>query len=120
MDHSSALLPISRLTTIEGVNKRPTTVGSADSWRTMGSAAAGLIASPHPRPEPAGPTAPTETATPAPVAVSGTPEPATPTSAPSTAASTSGPKSNDAAEMLRVHNDLRAAIGAPAVRADDR
>jgi len=27
---------------------------------------------------------------------------------------------NDAAEMLRVHNDLRAAIGAPTVRADDR
>lgn len=27
---------------------------------------------------------------------------------------------NDATEMLRVHNDLRAAVGAPAVRADDR
>ncbi len=27
---------------------------------------------------------------------------------------------NDAAEMLRVHNDLRAAVGAPTVRADER
>jgi uncharacterized protein YkwD len=27
---------------------------------------------------------------------------------------------NDAAEMLRVHNELRAAVGAPAVRADER
>ena len=27
---------------------------------------------------------------------------------------------NDAVEMLRVHNDLRAAVGAPAVRADER
>src|SRR4029077_4264614 len=33
---------------------------------------------------------------------------------------TSGPRSNDAAEMLSVHNALRAAIGAPAVRGDDR
>ena len=37
----------------------------------------------------------------------------TPTAAPSANA-------NDAAEMLRVHNELRAAIGAPAVRADQR
>jgi uncharacterized protein YkwD len=32
----------------------------------------------------------------------------------------SDPKSNDSAAMLRVHNELRAAIGAPAVRSDDR
>jgi uncharacterized protein YkwD len=37
----------------------------------------------------------------------------TPTAAPA-------PLANDAAEMLRVHNELRAAVGAPAVRADDR
>src|SRR6266481_189673 len=37
----------------------------------------------------------------------------TPSPAPSSLA-------NDAAEMLRVHNDLRAAVGAPAVRADER
>ncbi len=37
----------------------------------------------------------------------------TPTPAPASLA-------NDAAEMLRVHNELRAAVGAPAVRADER
>ena len=42
------------------------------------------------------------------------------TTSPSSAPSAAGLKSNDAAEMLRVHNELRAAIGAPAVRADDR
>src|SRR4029077_1555383 len=53
------------------------------------------------------------------VAASATPDAtASPSSAPSTA--TSGPRSNDAAEMLSVHNALRAAIGAPAVRGDDR
>jgi uncharacterized protein YkwD len=36
---------------------------------------------------------------------------------PTPAASSSA---NDAAEMLRVHNELRAAVGAPAVRADER
>jgi uncharacterized protein YkwD len=30
------------------------------------------------------------------------------------------PRANDAAEMLRVHNELRAAVAAPTVRADDR
>ena len=39
---------------------------------------------------------------------------------PSAVPSAAGQKSNDAVEMLRVHNELRAAIGAPAVRADDR
>jgi uncharacterized protein YkwD len=51
------------------------------------------------------------------VAVSATPEA---TASASAAPSTTGAKSNDAAAMLRVHNELRAAIGAPAVRADDR
>jgi uncharacterized protein YkwD len=42
------------------------------------------------------------------------------TTSPSAAPSATGQKSNDGAEMLRAHNELRAAIGAPAVRADDR
>jgi uncharacterized protein YkwD len=83
-----------------------------------GVALAGFIASPHPRTETAGTAAPN--ATPAQTgAVSATPDAtASPTPAPSPA--TSDPKSNDAAEMLRVHNELRAAIGAPVVRADGR
>jgi|SRR5256885_7883724 len=56
-------------------------------------------------------TAPSPSAT-AVATTSPTPSP-TPTPAPSSLA-------NDAAEMLRVHNDLRAAVGAPAVRADER
>lgn len=46
-----------------------------------------------------------------------------PTIAPTASpASTSSPvtRPNDASEMLRVHNELRAAIGAPSVRVDDR
>jgi uncharacterized protein YkwD len=45
---------------------------------------------------------------------------ATATPVPIASAAPSGSRSNDAGAMLRVHNDLRAAIGAPAVRADDR
>src|SRR5207247_10307030 len=78
---------------------------------------------PHARVEQAGSVASNASASPAPtaVAVSATPEAtASPSSAPSAASSTSGPKSNDAAAMLRVHNELRVAIGAPAVRPDDR
>src|SRR2546428_7217927 len=52
------------------------------------------------------------------VAISATPEA---TGSPSsTPASTKVPRSNDAADMLRVQNELRAAVGAPAVRTDDR
>jgi uncharacterized protein YkwD len=85
-----------------------------------GVALAGFIASPHARSEPSGTTA--STAAPAnTVTISPTPEAtAPPSSAPSTAATTSAPKSNEPGAMLRVHNELRAAIGAPAVRADDR
>jgi uncharacterized protein YkwD len=58
------------------------------------------------------------TATPTIVAVSATPErTASPTS---TAAPSNAERSNAAAAMFRVHNDLRAAVGAPAVRPDDR
>jgi uncharacterized protein YkwD len=49
-------------------------------------------------------------------ATAGTPGP-TATVTPSAPAST---LANDAKEMLRVHNELRAAVGAPAVRADER
>ena len=49
---------------------------------------------------------------------SSTPEP---TQAPSPGpAATGTAQSNDAVEMLRVHNDLRTAVKAPAVRSDDR
>src|SRR6266516_1538195 len=46
---------------------------------------------------------------------------ATPSPTPSpTASPAPSSLANDAVEMLRVHNDLRAAVGAPAVRADER
>ncbi len=47
---------------------------------------------------------------------------ASPTAASATATPSPSPPSlvNDAAEMLRVHNDLRAAVGAPAVKEDLR
>ena len=41
-------------------------------------------------------------------------------SASPTASATTSSLANDPSEMLRVHNALRAAVGAPAVRADDR
>jgi len=44
---------------------------------------------------------------------------ATATASPSASATVSS-LANDASEMLRVHNALRSAVGAPAVRADDR
>ncbi|MDP9274654.1 MAG: CAP domain-containing protein [Chloroflexota bacterium] len=85
----------------------------------VGVALAGFVASPHARIDPAGTPASNASANAA--AVSASPvATASPSSASSAAASPSGPKSNDAAEMLRVHNQLRTAIGAPAVRADER
>ena len=48
---------------------------------------------------------------------------ASPSASPSATPTPSAPASslaNDAGEMLRVHNALRAAVGAPAVRSDDR
>jgi uncharacterized protein YkwD len=88
-----------------------------------GVALAGFIVSPHARTESAGTSGSNAPATPAQtsVAESASPEPkASPSSTPSAAATSSGPKSNDAGAMLRVHNELRAAVGAPPVRADDR
>lgn len=42
------------------------------------------------------------------------------TTASATATATASSNANGAAEMLRAHNDLRTAVGAPTVRADDR
>lgn len=78
---------------------------------------AGFITSPHPT---AGSTG-VEGANPPPprIAVSASPD-ATASSRPATQVPTSAPGSNSADDMLRVHSALRAAIGAPVVRADDR
>src|SRR5205814_8479155 len=80
-------------------------------------ALAGFFVSPRP---PSASAASAITASPTDVAALATPAAtASPSAAPS-AAATSALKSNDAGAMLRVHNELRAAIGAPAVLADDR
>ena len=82
-----------------------------------GVALAGFIVSPR---APSASAGSAITASPTDVPASATPAAtASPSAAPS-AAATSALKSNDAGAMLRVHNELRAAIGAPAVRADDR
>jgi uncharacterized protein YkwD len=61
---------------------------------------------------------PTATAV-APSASSTAPSPSA-SAAASASAAPSAASANDAAEMLRAHNDLRTAVGAPVVRADDR
>src|SRR3989475_3057541 len=61
--------------------------------------------------------APTASVAPVPSATAAATTSPTPSPTPSPAPSS---LANDAAEMLRVHNDLRAAVGAPAVRADER
>ena len=87
----------------------------------VGVALAGFIASPHVAGGPAPSLATKASATVVPTAaVSATPEATASPIAAGSAAPTSGPKSNDAAQMLRVHNELRAAVGAPAVRPDER
>jgi uncharacterized protein YkwD len=68
---------------------------------------------------------PTATAVaPSPSAPAPSPSAIAPSPSASAAASASAAPSatspNDAMEMLRVHNDLRTAVGAPAVRSDDR
>jgi uncharacterized protein YkwD len=68
------------------------------------------------------------TATPTPSAVAQTTTSLSSSPTPSVAATSASPtaspaasaRANDAAEMLRVHNELRAAVAAPTVRADDR
>src|SRR5438093_5815290 len=72
----------------------------------------------------AGSPAPTQTALTALPTASIAPSPSPSASAAPTATPTPSPSpsslANDAAEMLRVHNELRSAVGAPAVRADER
>ncbi len=62
---------------------------------------------------------PATTSTPPSPSASAVTTAANPTPSPTPTASSSSP-ANEAAEMLRVHNELRAAVVAPAVRADDR
>jgi uncharacterized protein YkwD len=73
----------------------------------------GALPSPTVSPDPTSvATSPVAEPSPTPTAAAATPSP--------TATSTAAPRSNEPVEMLRVHNELRAAIGAPTVRADDR
>jgi uncharacterized protein YkwD len=84
-----------------------------------GIALAGYVTSPHPLAGPARADTSTLPATASPVAAGATTVPAASPSSPPPAPNKAA-GSNDAVEMLRVHNALRAAIGAPAVRGDDR
>lgn len=85
----------------------------------MGVALAGYVVSPH---LPAArDDASTPPATPSPAATgASTAATSSPSASPAPSAATKAAGSNDAGDMLRVHNALRAAIGAPAVRGDDR
>jgi uncharacterized protein YkwD len=83
-------------------------------------ALAGFIVSPH-VPTGSMPTDGPVSVSPGPADVSAAPQTqASASPAPSTPTPTSASRSNDATEMLRVHNELRAAVGAPTVRPDDR
>ena len=85
----------------------------------LGVALAGYVTSPRPRIAAVrtdGP-GPPATATQAAVTVAASPER---TASASPSAPSGAPRSNDAAAMLRVHNELREAVGAPAARPDDR
>lgn len=62
----------------------------------------------------------TETAAVATASASPSPTAGTTTAATPTPSAPLSSRVNDPAEMLRVHNELRAAVGAPAVRTDDR
>jgi len=85
----------------------------------VGVALAGFIASPRARLDPAATQTSSASASASNVASSQSPA-AKASPSPAASAATIGPKSNDARAMLSVHNELRAAVGAPAVRADDR
>jgi uncharacterized protein YkwD len=81
----------------------------------VGVALAGYVLSPRPqigavRTDGAGPSAIA-------VKVAASPER---TASPTPSAPSGAPRSNDAVAMLRVHNELREAVGAPAARPDDR
>ena len=95
----------------------------------IGLAIAGRLSTPDPvRAASSTPAQQTVAVLPTPSAASSeTASPATASSSPSATAVASPSASavvsslaNDASEMLRVHNALRAAVGSPAVRADDR
>jgi len=83
-----------------------------------GVALAGYLTSPHPLAEPARLDTSSPRVTASPAAAATTEATAAPGSPPPAATKAAG--SNDATQMLRVHNELRAAVGAPAVRGDDR
>jgi uncharacterized protein YkwD len=86
-------------------------------------ALAGFITSPRPQVVPASTDrpGPTATADQRPVGAEATAQAtASESAAASTPAATNTTRSNDAAAMLRAHNEVRAAAGAPAVRSDDR
>ena len=80
---------------------------------------AGYITSARPLALPADSSSAPATSTPGPIG-SSTEPPARVTAAPSASTGTKAAGSNDPIDMLRVHNELRAAIGAPVVRSDAR
>jgi uncharacterized protein YkwD len=89
----------------------------------VGVALAGYITSPHAPVISAGVdrSSTPVTTTPTAVAIVASAEPTgSPTPSPSNAAPSNAARSNDATEMLRAHNELRGAVGAPAVRSDVR
>jgi uncharacterized protein YkwD len=71
-------------------------------------------------PSPTATAASSETASPAGASASPSANASSSPSASPTASATTSSLDNDASEMLREHNALRSAVGAPAVRADDR
>jgi len=81
-------------------------------------ALAGYVTGPHPWAEPTRLDTSSPRVTTSPAAAATTEATAPPGSPPP--ASTKAAGSNDATQMFRVHNELRAAVGAPAVRGDDR
>jgi len=83
-----------------------------------GIALAGYVTSSHGPAEPARIETSSPPVTATPLAVGSAAGSAASPSAPPAATGHAG--SNDAAAMLRVHNELRGAVGAPAVRGDDR
>ena len=83
-----------------------------------GVALAGYVAGPHPWVDPTRLETSSPRVTASPAAAATTEATAAPGSPPPAATKAAG--SNDATQMLRVHNELRAAVGAPAVRGDDR
>jgi uncharacterized protein YkwD len=80
------------------------------------------VASPTPTPTQTAVAAPTTSAVSSPTGspAAGSANPSASPSLSPTPSATASSSANDAGEMLRVHNALRAAVGAPAVRSDER